>query len=176
MKQVVSIVTNYFEFDNRVLKEALSLKQNGYAPLVVALHMEGLKEHETVKGIPVHRIKLKTKNWPKSSFFQLFKYLEFVFKVALRYRKFNYIHCNDLDTLPIGVFIKTLLNRGTKIIYDAHEYEIERNGMSARGRKISKIVEKALIRKANAVITVSNGIANEYVRLYGIPKPIVIFN
>jgi glycosyltransferase involved in cell wall biosynthesis len=138
--------------------------------------MEGLKEHETVKGIPVHRIKLKTKNWPKSSFFQLFKYLEFVFKVAFEYRKFNYFHCNDLDTLPIGALVKVFLNRKTKVVYDAHEYEIERNGMSTRGRKISKIVEKALIRKANAVITVSNGIADEYVRLYQIPKPVILFN
>lgn len=176
MKKVVSIVTNYFEFDNRVLKEALSLKKNGFDPHVVALHKEGIEEYETVKGIPVHRIKLRTKNWPKSSFFQFFKYIEFVFKVAFKYWKFNYIHCNDLDTLPIGVFVKVFMNWKTKVVYDAHEYEVERNGMSARGRKISKIVEKALIRKANAVITVSNGIADEYVRLYQIPKPVVLFN
>ncbi len=176
MKRVVSIVTNYFEFDNRILKEALSLKKNGYDPHVVALHMKGLKELESVKGIPVHRIILRTKNWPKSSFFQLFKYLEFIFRVAFKYRKFNYFHCNDLDTLPIGVFVKVFLNRKIKVVYDAHEYEVERNGMSARGRKISKIVEKALIRKANAVITVSNGIADEYVRLYQIPKPVILFN
>ncbi len=176
MNKVVSIVTNYFEFDNRVLKEAISLKKNGYNAHVVALHREGLKEHEKVKGIHVHRIKLVTKKWPKSSFFQLFKYLEFSLKIAFKYRKFNYVHCNDLDPLPIGVFIKTFLNRRIKVVYDAHEYETERNGISERGRKISRIVEKALIKKANAVITVSDGIANEYVRLYGITPPTVLFN
>ncbi len=176
MKRVVSIVTNYFEFDNRVLKEALSLKKNGFSPHIVALHIEGLKEHEIVKDIPVHRIKLRTKNWPKSSFFQLFKYLEFSLKIAFKYRKFNYFHCNDLDTLPIGVFVKVFLNRKIKVVYDAHEYETERNGMRKRDRKIARILEKALIKKANAVITVSNGIASEYVRLYGIPTPTVLFN
>ncbi len=176
MKRVVSIVTNYFEFDNRVLKEALSLKKNGFDPHVVALHMEGLKEHETVKDIPVHRIKLRTKNWPKSSFFQLFKYLEFSLKIAFKYRKYDYVHCNDLNTLPIGAFIKTFLNRKIKIVYDAHEYEVERNGMSNRDRKIARILEKALIKKANAVITVSGAIASEYVRLYGITTPTVLFN
>ena len=124
MKKVVSIVSNYFEFDNRVLKEALSLKKNGFDPHVVALHKEGIEEYETVKGIPVHRIKLRTKNWPKSSFFQFFKYIEFVFKVAFKYWKFNYIHCNDLDTLPIGVFVKVFMNWKTKVVYDAHEYEV----------------------------------------------------
>lgn len=176
MKKVLSIVTNYFEFDNRVLKEAISLNNNGYYTHVAAQYNEGSKEHEVVQGIPVRRIKLVTKKWPKSSFFQLFKYLEFSLKIAFKYKDFNYVHCNDLDTLPIGVFMKIFLNRRLEVVYDAHEYETERNGMSETGRKFSRIIERVLIKKADAVITVSDSIANEYVRLYKIPKPIILFN
>ena len=174
---VILIVLNNFKNDSRVLKEALSLKKKGYNVRVVAIWEPGLKEKENICGIPVHRIKLFTKHWPKNKVIQLIKYLEFLVKFVKFYRKSDILHCNDLGTLPIGVFIKKFLNRKAKIVYDAHEYEI--NDVPNENKfkiKLKYFLEKTLIKYADKTITVSESIAKEYSRLYGINKPYVILN
>jgi glycosyltransferase involved in cell wall biosynthesis len=87
------------------------------------------------------------------------------------------LHCNDLNTLPIGVIVKLFFNKKVKIVYDAHEYEInDRPNEGKMSIRLKYLLEKALIRYADRVITVSNAIAKEYVRLYNIPKPAVVLN
>jgi glycosyltransferase involved in cell wall biosynthesis len=72
--------------------------------------------------------------------------------------------------------MKKFYNKKTYIVYDAHEYETEVNGLKGIKKKLTKIVEKYCIKYADKVITVSNAIANEYVRLYNIEKPTLILN
>ena len=176
MKKVISIVLNNFKNDSRVLKENISLQKAGYDVKVVALWEEGFEEFENIHNISVHRIKLASKNWSKNKFIQLFKYFEFMYKVIKKYKKANIIHCNDLNTLPIGVIVKKFFNRNIKIVYDAHEYETEINGLTGIQKKLTKLLEKSLIKYADRVITVSDSIANEYVKLYGIKKPALVLN
>uniref|UniRef100_UPI002B24BEB2 glycogen/starch synthase n=1 Tax=Aliarcobacter butzleri TaxID=28197 RepID=UPI002B24BEB2 len=87
------------------------------------------------------------------------------------------IHCNDLNTLPIGVIIKKFFNKDTKIVYDAHEYEINDTPNESKYKiKIKYILEKFLIKYVDKVMTVSDSIADEYVRLYNIKKPALVLN
>lgn len=177
MKKVASIVLNNFKNDSRVLKESLSLQKFGYEVKVVALHEEPLKEYDTIKNINVHRVKLKTRNWSKNKLVQLIKYFEFIFKVVNKYKSVDILHCNDLNTLPIGVIIKKLFNKKIKIVYDAHEYEINDTPYESKFKiKIKYVLEKYFIKYADSVITVSDSIANEYVKLYGINKPYLVMN
>jgi glycosyltransferase involved in cell wall biosynthesis len=176
MKNVVSIVLNNFKNDSRVLKENISLKKAGYDVKVVALYEEPLKEFEEVQGVSVHRIRLKSRNWSKKKIVQLIKYFEFVYKVVKQYKNSNIIHCNDLDTLPVGVIIKKFFNKNAKIVYDAHEYETEIDGLKGIQKKMLKFLEKSLIKYTDKVITVSDAIANEYKRLYNIEKPVLVLN
>jgi len=176
MKKVLSIVLNNFKNDSRVLKENISLKKAGYDVQVVALYDEGQKEFESIQNIPVHRIKLKSRNWSKNKLVQLLKYFEFVYKVIKNYKNSDIIHCNDLNTLPIGVIIKKFFNKNAKIVYDAHEYETETVHLKGIEKKIVKIIEKYLIKYADKIITVSDSIANEYVKLYNIEKPALVLN
>jgi len=176
-KKVVSIVLNNFKNDSRVLKENISLQNAGYDVQVVALWENGVKEQEIVQNIPVYRVKLKSKDWSKNRLVQLIKYFEFIYKVSRLYKNTDIVHCNDLNALPIGVVIKKFLNKNVKIVYDAHEYEI--NDKPNEGQysiKIKYFIEKFLIKYTNKVITVSEAIANEYVRLYNIPKPLLVLN
>ena len=92
------------------------------------------------------------------------------------YKQIDIIHCNDLETLPIGVIIKRFFNKKVKIVYDAHEYETERHNIRGIRKTLVKNLEKYLIGYADAVMTVSDSIANEYVRLYGIKKPSLVLN
>jgi glycosyltransferase involved in cell wall biosynthesis len=175
--QVVLVVLNSFKNDSRVLKESITLQKNGYKVTVVALHEEFLQEFETIQNISVHRIKLKSKNWSKNKIIQLVKYLEFIYRVVKLYKASEIFHCNDLNTLPIGVIIKKLFNKDAKIVYDAHEYEINDLPNESHTRiKLKYFLEKFLIKYADKVICVSNAIANEYVRLYNIQKPALVLN
>jgi glycosyltransferase involved in cell wall biosynthesis len=176
-KSVILVVFNNFKNDSRVLKEALSLQSHGFSVKVVALHEDSLAEKELFNTIMVHRIKLKTRNWPKNKFVQLIKYIEFLFRFFQEYPSLDMIHCNDLIALPVGVFAKIFINKKAKIIYDAHEYEID--DIPHQSKKIIKLkyyIEKFFIKYADRVITVSESIANEYKRLYMIPKPSLVLN
>ncbi len=162
--------------DSRVLKEATSLASSGYKVTVVALHNDELPEREVLQGIDVHRIKLVSRNWSKMTPIKLLKYLELSIKMIKKYKEIDIIHCNDIGPLPIAYIIKTLTKNKVKIIYDAHEYETEMNGLKGLRKKVVSIIERFLINKVDKVITVSNSIANEYVRLYNIEKPGLVLN
>ena len=136
MKKIVLIVLNNFVNDIRVYKECKSLSLAGYDAIVVSLHDNNLNEFETINGIKVHRIKLKTRKWSKHKPIQFIKYIEFIIKFIKIYKNYDIFHCNDLNTLPIGVLIKKYFNKNAKILYDAHEYEIERSGNSKYEKKI----------------------------------------
>jgi len=177
LKKVTSLVLNNFTNDSRVLKENISLQKAGYYVNVVALYDITLKEYEKVQNVPVSRIRLKTRNWSKNKAIQLIKYLEFLFRVVKQYKNSDIIHCNDLNSLPIGVIIKKFFNRKVKIVYDAHEYEInDIPNQSTKSIKIKFYIEKFFIKYADKVITVSNAIADEYVKLYDIEKPALVLN
>lgn len=177
MKKVTSIVLNNFKNDSRVLKENISLQNAGYNVQVVALHGEGLEEFETVQRIPVHRIKLKSRLWSKHKLIQLLKYIEFIYKVVKQYKSSDILHCNDLNALPVGFIIKQFFNNNIKVVYDAHEYEInDKPNQSKLSIKLHYYIEKFLIKYADAVMTVSDAIANEYVKLYNIRKPALVLN
>ena len=176
MKRVILIVLNNFKNDSRVLKEAISLQNAGFDVQVVALHEAGLKEFETIKNIPVYRIKLKSRNWSKNKAVQLLKYLEFLYRVSKEFKDVDIVHCNDLNALPAGILIK-VFHKDTKIVYDAHEYEInDKPNQSRWSIRLKYLLEKILIKYAKRVITVSDSIASEYVKLYGIKKPALVLN
>lgn len=173
---VISIVLNNFKNDSRVLKEAKTLQNNGYTVTVVALHEKPLKEYEQVENFNVHRIKLTSRSWSKNKIIQLLKYFEFIFRAVKKYHTSDTFHCHDLSTLPIGIIIKMLFNRKAFVVYDAHEYETETNGLSGLRKQGTKILERLLIKHADAVITVSNSIAKAYAQLYKIKKPYLVLN
>jgi hypothetical protein len=86
------------------------------------------------------------------------------------------IIANDIDTLPLAVRLKV---RKTKIFFDAHEYhpaemeELEEWRLNERPRIL--FMCKKYLRKANLMLTVSEPIASEYKKEFGV-DPIVITN
>jgi glycosyltransferase involved in cell wall biosynthesis len=89
------------------------------------------------------------------------------------------VHCHDLDTLLPGVVGATAV--GARVVYDSAELWTERNsGYRGVRRRLDRaryaLLERSLIRHAHAVITVSDGIADELARRYGIATPVVLRN
>ncbi len=183
MKKIVSVVLNNFTHDSRVLKEAVSAKKAGYDVVVLALHDVGLPEAEVVSGVRVRRIRVGGKrlvpHLKGRKFFPLrllclgFIYLEFWLKALSFCKGVDLVHCNDLETLPIGCLAKLRCKCG--IVYDTHEYTTEQ-GFSGLRLFLIKRFERILIKYADRVLTVSDSIADEYVRLYQIEKPALVLN
>lgn len=174
-KSVCLVVLNNFKNDSRVLKESISLNENGYQVLVLAMFDSDQVEEELIKGIQVRRIPLKSRSLSKIKPIQLIKYFEFLIKAYSYAKDFDIIHCNDLNALPLGVLCKILNKK--RVVYDAHEYEINHKPNESKNSiQIKYYLEKLLIKFADKVITVSESIANEYVKLYNIIKPTVVLN
>jgi len=90
-------------------------------------------------------------------------------------RQFDIIIANELDSLPLAVRIK----KDAKIVFDAHEYSPKQNEdvLSFRIFMMGYInyLCQTYIPEADSMITVSDGIAEEYYSVYGV-KPTVITN
>jgi glycosyltransferase involved in cell wall biosynthesis len=176
MVKVANIVFNSFTNDSRVLKESISLSSNGYKVEVVAHRDKDLPKEEIKENFKVVRLNYLDRKVTKSKFAKLKVYLQWAKEVIGYVKDFDILHCNDLNTLPIGVIVKNLYNKDIKILYDAHEYETQINGLKGIQKTLIKFLEKNLIKYADKVITVSDAIADEYVKLYSIPKPALVLN
>lgn len=81
---------------------------------------------------------------------------------------------HDLETLPAAV--RAARSGGARVVYDSHELFAERASAGRWARAASRAIERRLIGRADAVITVSESIAGELVRRYGVPRPEVVRN
>jgi len=176
MVRVANFVFNSFVNDSRVLKESHSLANNGYEVTVVAHHDKDLEKEEKRENFHICRVAYLDRTVTKSKWGKLKAYLQYVGESISYAKEFDILHCNDINTLPIAVMIKKIYNKNVKIVYDAHEYETETYALKGFQKKIVKATEKLLIRHAHKVITVSDAIANEYVKLYNIDKPALVLN
>lgn len=95
---------------------------------------------------------------------------------VLRRKKFDLILANDFSALSTCVWAAN----GRKVLYDAHEYTLGQASHSPSWmREHFPYIEYALkkyLPRCSKVITVSDGIADEYARVFGIPRPEVVRN
>jgi len=173
---VANLVFNSFENDSRVLKESISLANGGYEVEVIAHLDTGLNAYEKTENYIIRRFSYINREQGKGILSKLGGYLRYVKLSVQHCKNFDILHCNDLDTLPIGFIIKKFFNNKIKIVYDAHEYETERHHQSKFDKKVLKIFEKFLLKYVDKMITVSDPIADEYANLYNIERPTVVFN
>ena len=90
--------------------------------------------------------------------------------------RFDVVHANDLDTLPAAWLLARRV--GARLVYDAHELYSEFDQDPPRvARRVLLALERALARRADAVVTVSDGLADELVsRLRLRTRPLVVLN
>lgn len=121
MKKIIMILTNGFEPDVRVYKEAKYLVENGCLVDVLCWDRDcnpKLPKKETIDGISIVRFKIKSvygTGWK-----QLGAYLRF-FRVCSNYIRnsnFDYLHCHDIDGALLGFLSK---RKKDKMLFDMHE-------------------------------------------------------
>jgi len=170
MKNILFLSLSPLDNDNRILKEINSLTKANYNITMVSINTKNKYDFKSVSlnfksktlfGIPgLNRLLLT------------YEYL----KIIPKEKHFDVVHCHDLDAFVLGCMYQKIYNRNVKIVYDAHEYETETNGLSGLKKILVKYSEKLFIKYADKIICVSNTIANEYVRLYSIEKPTLVLN
>lgn len=175
-KTVLAITVTDITNDNRVLNYTNALADHGY-PTFLLCPASTKQQKTTYQFNPIF-IRLVTDKLPSYSLFNYLKLFEFIIKSFLKSRHYRpqIIHANDLKGLLIAALIKKWFHKEVKIVYDAHEYETEVNGLKGFQKKIYKLLERRLIKQVTRMITVSDTIAQEYVRLYGLEKPEVLLN
>lgn len=85
---------------------------------------------------------------------------------------------NDWRALPLAFSAKR--DCGARVIYDSHEFASEEFADSWRWNLLARQhvmrIEDCYIRGADAIVTVSDGIADALARRYTLPRPMVIAN
>jgi glycosyltransferase involved in cell wall biosynthesis len=84
---------------------------------------------------------------------------------------------HDLDTLPLAAFARSRL--GGRIVYDSHELYTDQSATPPASwfwRLRWRMVERALIGRADAVMTVCQSISEELADRYRIARPAVVRN
>lgn len=85
------------------------------------------------------------------------------------------IHANDLSTLPAGIWAGRLLN--VPVVYDAHEvYVDEEPGLSPQVARLRAWIEGRLTQQVAAICTVNELLAQDLMKRYGVPRPVVVRN
>ena len=156
---ILMFLSNPFVHDHRVYMETQSLLRHGHKVTLVA--WDRLADHppqEVMDGVDV--IRIQTSGMMKLIPYDIFR-LKSWWKRArslatelARKMHFDVVHCHDLDTLPIGVWLKD--KWGVKLIYDAHEvftYMMMGEVPTPLIRRFERM-EDNLMKRADQMITV----------------------
>ena len=172
MMRIANVVLNDFTRDNRVLKISESLAAKGHEVTVVALQKsQGAaggavpNTEERPGGWNVVRVGVKSGRLPRGTVFGVIKMAELALRLIQGWHRVDAWHCNDIEAFVLG-WLAQRFNPKLQLVYDCHEFEAERNGKSKLERKLVSWLERRMIRKAAAVITVSPSIAKAYEERY----------
>jgi len=167
MARIILFATTDLVSDQRVHRTSLTLHQEGHSVLTI-----GRRLADTPKVIDrKYRVKLFRMIFKKGFLFYFFFNIRILF--FLLFHRFDLVCSNDLDTLlgcRLGCFF-----RRKPIVYDSHEYFTEVPELIGRPitRGIWKLIERMCLKGIKYSSTVSDGIANEYNRKYGVKMDVI---
>jgi glycosyltransferase involved in cell wall biosynthesis len=179
MKKNLHLTHTDIESDSRILKEMSTLAAAGYAVSGIGVTMEEGSQRSSINfDADVRAIRLNSRNLTSlpRTLRHLVTLVELIVKIlpmAIR-KSPDVVHCHDTLVLPLGVMVKIFT--GAKLVYDAHELESDRNGLSKLQGRLTFWVEKILWRFIDALIVVSPSIQNWYHQELGVKKSTVILN
>jgi glycosyltransferase involved in cell wall biosynthesis len=178
MMLVLHVFLTAARHESRFLREASTVyRQLGHHTILAAKWEPGLEEYAQIEpGIEVWRVRLTTLSLPKGLPFQLVKALEWRTRIDrfARAQRPAVLHAHSLAALPTAAHVKR--STGARLIYDAHELETEKAGLQGLRQRLSRRMEQRLIGRCDAVLCVSDSIADWYAERYGMDRPIVVRN
>ena len=181
MKKISFIYFNEFFHDSRGEKEARSLIRLGYDLSIFAYRKNDRSDHldaqkpglaKYVQRLPINRIR----KIPMVG--RLVALVYFNLWIFQKCRGHQVIHIHSPLLLPIAFVIKKLSRRaqGVRVLYDCHEIEWDKSGVTAAIQYMTKVFEQVFISKIDCVITVNEKIAQMYKERYSIENVSVVEN
>lgn len=165
--------------ESRALKQAHALLAAGLADRVdfagiAAPHLPA--SESPAANIYFRRFSLVTSGLPSKLPFRLLKHMEWTLRILWHYRQAYLVavQAHSLPALFPAVLIK--LFKSVPLVYDAHELETERNGMSKPLRALARRLEAVLLPFVDRTYVVSGAISIWYKQRYAMPPPPVIRN
>lgn len=180
MKNILHITQTDIRSDSRILKEMNSAYNNNYNVHGIGIDLDGIgnKNNEdieklNIKTLKIFSNKLKIVPKPLKHVFTLYEFSTKSIVHAIKIKP-NIVHCNDTLMLPLGVIIKLITK--SKLVYDAHELESNRNGLSKNLGTATLLAEKKLWRFVDGLIVVSPSIQKWYIDNIGHKKSTIVLN
>ncbi|MEY3849664.1 MAG: hypothetical protein RJA38_105 [Bacteroidota bacterium] len=157
--RVAVLVSNDLTYDQRVSKICNSLQHKNWEVRLI-----GVLKPESTPLERTYSTKRLNVFFSKGPLFYFMLNVRMFF--YLLFHKTEIIWANDLDVLWPAVLMKRL--RGTKVIYDSHEYFTEAEGLTGRERikAIWTRIEKRCVPHVDLFITVNESIASIYREKY----------
>jgi glycosyltransferase involved in cell wall biosynthesis len=174
VKKIAVLLKGNINFDSRVQKEIKTLQKIGFTVTLLVWNWEKIScELNDVKIVEVN---LSNHAVPKGALLTFLKILLFWFKTAryIRSLDFEYIHCNDLDTLGVIFFLPRSFR--SKIVYDAHELFPEHHARDRVKYYIWNRLEQYLITKASHVIVPELNRGEYIKKKYGLKSILHVIN
>jgi glycosyltransferase involved in cell wall biosynthesis len=168
----------HWRHESRMLKESAAALRHGVADRIVIAGrwLPGLAVSEQVaENITFHRIPMMRgssypvlmpiRRWDAGR-----RLLRFAREVAP-----SLIECHEIWSLEWACQLRRWL--GVPLIYTPHELETERNGLMDPAEKArERAMERRLLRECDAVVCVSEEIADWYAAEYAVTRPWVVRN
>ena len=167
--RICFLILNSFDVDSRARLICQDILDAGFDLDIIATVGGKMQSFGKAK---IHRIAQPV--WPIGQM----RFIWYSLKAATLARnlKADVYHAVDLDTLWMAC--AAAKKTGGRIVYESRELYTEQ--LSLYKRHIPKsfwgMLENKLIKKIDAVVTVSESIADELARRYGISKPEVVMN
>ena len=159
------------DHDTRVLKTLRFLRLRGQVDILCIGNSERVPDARSVDFRPGRRM------LPGASAMLLrIRFLAAALRLV-RPKEQCICYCNDLTALQVGCLLQVIRGRCVKLVYDSHELAINDRPGEGRLRIFAKyLIERLCIRNVSEVICVSDSIADEYSRMYRIPRPTLVMN
>ena len=158
--QIKMILTNAFDPDPRVYKEAKALISSGHDVEILCWDRDNRyfdRQAEVYSGIKIKRF------YPKSAYGsglkQMYSYWLFIREIKryLKNGKYDVVHAHDID----GAFAATFVKGNAKLLWDMHEvYDGFNYGVLKS--TIYEMIAKRCFRKSDGLIYVSNSQKERY--------------
>lgn len=174
------VVMNDCVHESRVLKETKSISRLLPAEgqiVVVSCNRSGLAPVERLADRRViERIAIRPPRFLKGKVATAVHFCLWMLAVLRRFvpRRPTVVNIHQAETLILGLLFK--LFAGSKVVYDPHELEAEKNGSGAFKKGLIGLIERVLIPFVDEVFVVNASIAGEYVRRYRCERPHVVMN
>jgi glycosyltransferase involved in cell wall biosynthesis len=161
------------EFDSRVRREASALALAGHE--VTVLELAAVSAGEWLDGFARHSVQPSA--WMRRRLpFHLYRFAFLIsFVRSLRQLKPDVVHAHDAAMLLPGIIGARLT--GASLLYDSHELATSVPYRERAWASFVAGIERLVIPRCAAVITVSDGIAEQLRRRYSLPRtPTVVRN